>query len=237
MTSITDEIAPTGRLRATINLGNPVLALRTPDGRIGGVSAALARALGRRLGLPVDLHPFDTAGEAFAALASGACDIGFLARDPKRAEEVMFTNPYVIIEGTCAVPQDSPITDVARIDAAGLRMAVGRNSAYDLYLTRALKQTELVRCEGNEATVATFIDRRLEMMGGVRQPLEAFVAATPGYRVLAGGFMRIEQAMAVPRGRPRAHALVEGFLGGMKESGAVRMALDASGNWDAAVAD
>ncbi|MGG5811574.1 transporter substrate-binding domain-containing protein [Falsiroseomonas sp. CW058] len=234
--SIAAEVAPTGRLRATINLGNPVLALRTPDGRIGGVSAALAHALGRRLGLPVDLHPFDTAGGAFAALASGACDIGFLARDPKRAEEVMFTTPYVVIEGTCLVRADSPIVDVAAIDAPGLRIAAGRNSAYDLHLSRSLKHARLVHGTTGEDALALFLDQGLDMLAGVRQPLEAHAAAHPGFRVLPGGFMRIEQAMAVPRGRAIAHAFVEAFLGEAKLSGAVRFGLDASGNWDAAVA-
>lgn len=236
MPSIAEQIAPTGRLRATVNIGNPVLAQRQPDGRLGGISVALAHALAQRLGLPLDLHAFGTAGEAFAALASGACDIGFLARDPKRAEGVSFTAPYVVIEGTCLVREASPITDIGGIDAPGLRLAAGRNSAYDLHLTRVLKHTEIVRGDRNEATVALFLDRRIEMLGGVRQPLEAYAAANPGFRVLPGGFMRIEQAMAVPAGRAAPQAYLESFVAEMKRAGFVRFGLDASGQADAGVA-
>ncbi len=229
-------LAPTGRLRATVNLGNPVLAQRHPDGRLGGVSVALAHALARRFGLPLDLHPFDGAGAAFAALAAGACDIGFLARDPKRAEELHFTDPYVVIEGTCLVPQDSPIRDIAEIDRPGQRIAAALNSAYDLHLSRTLKHATILRAPSGEEALALFLGGGAEMLGGVRQPLEAHAAAHPGFRVLPGGFMRIEQAMAVPRGRAAAHVLVGSFLAEMRRSGMVRTALDASGQPDAAVA-
>lgn len=236
MPSIADQIAPTGRLRATINVGNPVLAQRHPDGRLGGISVALAHALAGRLGLALDLHAFDGAGAAFAALAAGRCDIGFLARDPKRAEEVSFTAPYVVIEGTCLVREDSPIIDVGAIDAPGLRLAAARNSAYDLHLSRVLKHTEIIRAESGEAALALFLDGGSEMLGGVRQPLEAHAAAHPGLRVLPGGFMRIEQAMAVPAGRAVPHAYIESFIAEMKRAGFIRFGLDASGQADAAVA-
>jgi len=101
MTDVLRDLAPTGQLRATINLGNIVLAQRDAGtGALGGVSADLARELARRLDVGVVLVPFDTAGKAFEALQSGACDVGFLAIDPTRAEVLDFTSPYVLIEGT-----------------------------------------------------------------------------------------------------------------------------------------
>lgn len=229
------EIAPEGSLRAAINLGNPVLAQRHTDGRLAGVTVALARALAAQLGVPVALHAFPTAADALAALAGGACDIGFLARDPQRAEQLAYTAPYVVIEGTCLVRAASPIRDIAAIDAPGLRIAAGRDSAYDLHLTRSLRHAALHRADGNEATIALF-DAGLDLLAGVRQPLEALAAARGDLRVLPGGFMRIEQAMAVPRARLAALPAIEAFLAAMKASGAVRFGLDASGQADAAVA-
>src|SRR3954469_19554312 len=141
-----EQLAPTGPLRATINFGNPVLAQRDPaTGEPRGVSVDLARELGRRLGLPVDLIPFDTAGKAFAALQSGACDVGFLAIDPARATELAFTAPYVLIEGTYMVPKTSPLREVENVDRQGLRIAAGRNAAYDLYLSRTLQREASLR--------------------------------------------------------------------------------------------
>src|SRR3954467_12806645 len=136
-----EQLAPTGRLRATINFGNPVLAQRDPaTGEPRGVSVDLARELGRRLGVPVDLVTFETAGKAFAALQSGACDVGFLAIDPARAADLTFTAPYVIIEGSYVVSAESRLREISDFDVEGVRIASGKNTAYDLYLTREIKR-------------------------------------------------------------------------------------------------
>jgi polar amino acid transport system substrate-binding protein len=135
-----EQLAPTARLRTTINFGNSVLAQRDPvTGEARGVSVDLARDLGRRLGVPVDLVTFDAAGKAFAALQSAACDVGFLAIDPARAADLAFTSPYVLIEGTYIVPTASPLCEVEDVDREDARIAAGKNSAYDLYLSRALQ--------------------------------------------------------------------------------------------------
>src|SRR3954452_4767777 len=129
---VVEELAPTSRLRATINFGNPVLAQRdTATGEPRGVSVDLARELGRRVALPVDLIPSDTAGKPFAALQSGACDVGFLAIDPARAADLAFTSPYVLIEGTYLVPTASPLREIEDVDGEEVRIAAGRNTAYD----------------------------------------------------------------------------------------------------------
>ena len=135
------ELAPTGKLRAAINYGNPVLA--QPDAATGqprGVSVDLARELGVRLGVPVELVTFDAAGKVFDALGSGAWDVAFIAIDPARSAEIDFTAPYVVIEGTYLVPVNSPLRSIADVDREGVRIAVGNKSAYDLYLSRTLKR-------------------------------------------------------------------------------------------------
>jgi polar amino acid transport system substrate-binding protein len=230
-------LAPTGRLRAAINLGNPVLAQRHPDGRLGGITVALARALARRHGLPLDLHPFGTAAGAFAALAREACDIGFLARDPERAAELRFTPPYLVIEGTALVRADSPIRGADGIDRPGLRIAAARHSAYDLHLSRQLRHASLVHAATGEAAQALWQAGGADMLAGIRQPLAALAAADPALRLLDGAFMRIEQAMAVPLSRIEAHALVAAFLADLRATGALRLALDASGQHDAQLAE
>ena len=60
-TGLQCAIAPTGVLRASINLGNPILARRNSDARVVGVSVDLARGLAHQLGLPLALVVFDTA--------------------------------------------------------------------------------------------------------------------------------------------------------------------------------
>src|SRR6266568_5375287 len=148
------ELAPSGKLRAAINFGNPVLAQKDPaTGEPRGVSVDLARELGRRLALPVDLIAYDAAGKVVDAVKTGAWDVAFLAIDPERAAEIDFTAPYVVIEGTYAVPADSPLRTIDDVDRDGVRIAVGAKSAYDLYLTRALRHARLVRAPTSPAAI------------------------------------------------------------------------------------
>ncbi|MEK1834045.1 MAG: transporter substrate-binding domain-containing protein, partial [Pseudomonas sp.] len=144
---VIDELAPNGVLRAAINFGNPVLAQKGPDGIPQGVSVALAKALAEELGVRLEMVTFDAAGKVFAALEQGAWRIAFLAIEPVREEQIAFSEPYVIIEGTYLVAVDSPYQTVEDLDQPGLRLAVGKGAAYDLFLTRTLKHAQLVRAQ------------------------------------------------------------------------------------------
>lgn len=226
------ELAPTGTLRVAINLSNMVLAQGTPE-KPGGVTVDLARELGKRLGVPVQLNCFDAAGKVFETFKTGTLDILFLAIEPVRAAEVAFTPPYVIIEGVYLVPKDSPLTAVEQVDRDGVRIGVIGKSAYDLYLTRSLKHAKLERGEDG---VAVFVQNKLEAAAGVRQPIEIYAKAHPEVRVLPGRFMEIRQAMGTQPGRPNGSAYLKSFIEEMKASGFVRAGLDRSGQKDAMVA-
>lgn len=187
--------APTGRLRAAINYGNPVLAQRGPGGEPGGVSVALAKKLARRLMVPLDVVPFIAAGKVVDALADDVWDIAFLAIDPLRAEQIAYTAPYVVIEGTYLVRTDSALQRIDDFDRAGMRIAVGLGAAYDLYPPRTLKSATLVRSATSESAVADFLRDRLEAFAGVRQPLEQVAAGDASLRVIPRCFTKIQQAM------------------------------------------
>jgi len=231
------ELSPTGKLRAAINFGNPVLAQKDPaTGEPRGVSVDLARELGRRLGVPVELVTFDAAGKVFEALKTGAWDIAFLAIDPARAAEIAFTAPYVVIEATYLVPADSPLRTIEDVDRDGVRVAVGNKSAYDLYLTRTLKRAQLVRVPTSPAAIEVFLKDKLEAAAGVKQPLLQFAKTHPNVRVMDGRFMAIEQAMGTPRGREAGARYLREFIEEMKASGFVARGLERSGQGDATVA-
>ncbi len=235
--NVVAELAPSGTLRAAINFGNSVLAQKDPaSGEPRGVSPALARELARRLGVAVEFVAFDAAGKVFEALQAGAWDVAFLAIDPVRAAAIDFTAPYVVIEGTYVVPQSSPLRAIPDADRDRVRIAVGRGSAYDLYLTRSLKHATLIREPSAHEAFGRFLEDRLEALGGVRQPLAAFAASRPDIRVISGRFMVIEQAMGTPKGRASGARYLCEFVEAMKASGFVAKALAESGQADAAVA-
>ncbi len=232
-----DRIAPTGRLRACINLGNPILAHRSSDGQPGGISIDLAREFGRRLGTPVDLSVFDTAAQSVKAVTEEQADIGFFAVDPLRGQGIAFTAPYVLIEGAYLVREASPITANEQVDRPGISVVVGQGSAYDLYLSRELKAAQIVRAPSSPAVVGTFIAQSLDVAAGVRQQLEADAERTPGLRLLPGRFMVIEQAMGLPKGRGEAAAqLLRAFVEDMKAQGFVADAMRRHGIQGASVA-
>ena len=187
-------LAPTGTLRASINLGNPVLAQGTPE-EPRGITVALARALADQLGVPLELLCFTAARDSFAALVDGRADVGFLAIEPAREAEVAFTEPYVVIEGCYVVADGSTYRAPDDVDRPGIRIGVKLGSAYDLFLTRSLQHAELVR--GDEG-VDVYVEHGLEAGAGIRQSAEAWVAAHPGHRLVEPRFMEIRQAMATP---------------------------------------
>lgn len=224
------EMAPTGTLRVGINLGNPVIAQPGPaGGDPKGVGPALGRELARRLGVPLQYLTYETAGKLADAVKAGAWDVAFLAVDPARATDIDFTAPYVHIEGTYLVRQESRFQGVADLDQDGVRIAVGLKTAYDLYLTREIKRAQLVRGPSSVAAIEQYVGESLDAAAGVRQPLDKFAASHPGHRVLAQSFMVIRQASGVPKGRPAAHAFLADFIEEAKRSGFVARALAESG--------
>jgi polar amino acid transport system substrate-binding protein len=230
-------LAPTGRLRAAINLGNPILARR--DGATGqaGVSVDLARALADQLGMPLELIVFDAAAKSVDAVKNGAADIGFFAIDPVRGEGIRFSAAYLLIEGAYLVRNDSPLNENGDVDRPETRVMVGQGSAYDLYLTRELKAAQLLRAPTSPAVVDEFLKQRADVAAGVKQQLQADAARVGGVRLLPGRFMVIEQAMGVPAARGEAAALaLSEFVEKAKASGFVAAALQRHGIQGAVVA-
>jgi polar amino acid transport system substrate-binding protein len=225
--ALVSAFAPGGTLRASINLGNPILANRNPDGgEPVGVSIDLAREFARRLGVGIELVVFEKAAASVDAVKNEKADIGFFAIDPARSEGLLFTAPYVLIEGSYLVPSASALADNAQIDAQGHRISVGAGSAYDLFLTREIKQAEIVRLQGAGPALAALRAGEVEVAAGIRQMLEGEAQRAPGVRVLPGRFMVIQQAMGTPASRGAdAQALLAAFVEEMKAGGFVADAL------------
>lgn len=230
------DLAPTGKLRAAINFGNPILATRDAAGAPRGVSVDLARTLGARLGVEVELVLFESAGKVVDAARSGAWDVAFVAIDPARGQDMLQTAPYLLIEGAYLVKGDSPIRSNDEVDRAGIRIAVGKGSAYDLYLSRTLKNAQLVHAPTSPAVTDVFLAQKLDVAAGVKQQLQADAKRLPGLRLLDGRFMVIEQAMATPKGRDAGARYLNDFVETMKRSGTVAQALARHGIEGATVA-
>jgi polar amino acid transport system substrate-binding protein len=231
-TDLVHDLAPSGVLRASINLGNPVLAQGTHKDP-SGVTVDLAREVAARLAVPLELVCFDAARKSLEAMTDGRADLCFLAVDPARATEVAFTAPYVVIEGVYVVPASSALTSVSDVDRDDVRVGVKQGSAYDLYLTRTLEHATVVR--GAEG-VDVFLEQGLEAGAGIRQPVEAYVATRPDLRVVGERFMQIQQAVGTTVARrPETVQFLRDLVEELKASGFVADALSRSGQPGAAV--
>jgi polar amino acid transport system substrate-binding protein len=226
---IRDDLAPSGVLHAAINVGNPVLVQQDDEGGLSGVTVDLSRELAQRLEVPVELVRFDGAGKVFEAASSGIWDVAFLAIDPERSRGIRFTEPYVIIEGTCIVRSSSHDKSLKDLDRTGARISVVKGAAYDLFLTRTLKHATLLRKATFEEQMDLFVSEGLEASAGVRQPLEEFAHAHKGYRVFEGRFTEIRQAMGTPQGKRHAGKYIDAFLDEMKRSGFIEDAFMRAG--------
>ncbi|MFD7445987.1 transporter substrate-binding domain-containing protein [Streptomyces sp. NPDC059909] len=231
--AITKDLAPDGVLRASINLGNPVLAQGTPTAP-AGVTVDIAREVAARLDVPLELLCFDAARKSYEAMTAGRADMCFLAIEPAREAEVAFTAPYVVIEGVYAVPQDSPLSTVADVDREGVRIGVKRGSAYDLFLSRTLQHASVER---GEEGADVFRAKGLEAAAGIRQPMTEFVAAHPEIRLIQGRFMEIQQAVGTTRTRgPETVQFLRDLVEELKASGFIADSLRRADQSDALVA-
>jgi polar amino acid transport system substrate-binding protein len=233
MGTITDDLAPTGVLRASINLGNPVLAQGTPA-EPTGITVDIAREVAARLDVPVELVCFDAARKSFEAMTEGRADLCFLAVEPPREAVVAFTAPYVVIEGVFVVPADSELKQVADVDRPGVRIGVNNGSAYDLFLTRTLRHATVVR---GEDSLAEFRNQGLEAAAGIRQPMTSYAAANADVRLIEERFMLIQQAVGTTKDRaPETVAFLRDVIEDLKAGGFVAESLQRANQLDAAVA-
>ena len=227
---LVSELAPTGVLRAAINLGNFLLVTgRTADGDPEGVAPDMAREIATRLGVPVKYVPYKTPGELADAAGTGVWDIGLIGAEPARAEKIAFTAAYVEIEATYLVPAGSPLKTVADVDRAGVRIAVTARSAYDLWLARNIKYAELVRSNSLDAACEQFVNDKLDALAGLRPRLLADVQKLPGTRILDGQFTAVQQAVGTARANAAGAAFLGKFVEEAKASGLVQQAIDRAG--------
>jgi polar amino acid transport system substrate-binding protein len=224
------ELAPTGVLRAAINMGNFLLVTgRTASGDPDGVSPDMARNIAARLGVAVAFIPYAKPSQLADDGGKNMWDIGLIGAEPARAEKIDFTAAYVEIESTYLVPAGSPIQSVADVDKAGNRIAVSAGSAYDLWLERNIRNATLVRANGAEATLALFVEQKMEAMAGLRPGLTGDVVKVPGARILDGQFSAVQQAIGTAKTNSAGAAFLKAFVEEAKATGLVGSLIEKHG--------
>ena len=222
MTDARTELAPSGTLRAAINLSNFLLVSGSDAaGQPVGVAPDMARAVAERLGVAVAYVPYKTPGELADAGGTGAWDIGLIGAEPARAQKIAFTPAYCEIAATYLVPAGSPIASLADVDRPGVRIAVTARTAYGLWLDRNIRHATLVRSDSLDAAFAQFAAEKLDALAGLRPRLLGDVEKLPGARILDGAFTAVQQAIGTDRRNAAAAAFLRGFVEEAKATGLV----------------
>jgi polar amino acid transport system substrate-binding protein len=224
------ELAPTGVLRAGINMSNFLLVTgETPDGDPDGVSPDMARAIGERLGVPVQLIPFKSPAEIADTAGKNIWDIGNIGAEPQRAQVMDFTAAYVEIEATYLVPAGSSIQSIDEVDREGVRIANPPRSAYGLWLANNIKHATLVPADGLAGSFELFVNDKLEALAGLRPGLVSDLEKLPGARILDGQFSAVQQAVGTNKGNDAGFAFVRDFVEEAKASGFVASLIEKHG--------
>lgn len=235
------SFVPTATLRVGINLGNPILANEEPNTkRLYGVTIDIANEIGKRISLPVQLIPFKTAGATVDAVKTGEIDLVFVAIDPVRGADISYTPAYIQIEGAYMVKANSSINKNEEVDAVGNEIVVGKGSAYDLYLSREIKNATLLRAASSQAVVDDFMSGQGNVAAGVKQQLESDAKRYEGLRMLPGRFMVINQAIGIPKARTQYEvttAYLSDVIAELKQSGFIAEAMKRHNIQGAKVAD
>jgi polar amino acid transport system substrate-binding protein len=229
MAVVRSELAPSGKLRAGINFGNALLASRDAGGKPSGIALDLAQELARRLGVPLDIQLFESAGRMADGAADGRWEVAFLGADPARAQEIVFTNPYLEIDATYLLPADSSIQRLQDIDRDGVRIAVSEKSAYDLFLTRNLQRAQLVRVQGVDASADLFFREKLDALAGLRPLLLQLADSHPNLRVLEERFTTVDQAIGTPKSHAAALAYLQDYVNDIQGSGFLKSVIERNG--------
>jgi polar amino acid transport system substrate-binding protein len=224
---IISELAPTGVLRAGINLSNFLLVTKIDStGDPVGVAPDLAHEVAMRLGVPVKYVTFKSPGELADAADKDIWDIGLIGAEPQRAEAIAFTPAYAEIEATYLVPSGSALKTIADIDSAGVRIAVTARTAYGLWLDRNIKHAELIRSETLDSALEQFVSGKLSALAGLKPRLLSDLEKLPGARVLDGLFTSVQQAIGTSRKNSAGVAFLRDLVEGAKASGLVERLIE-----------
>jgi len=224
------DLAPHGKLRVVINFGNNLLTARDPVTRApSGIALDLAAELGRRLGVPVEIVSYESAGALADSATTGAWEVGFLGAEPQRANQISFTAAYLEIEASYLVPPGSPLRAVADVDREGVRIVTTAKSAYDLYLQRSLKHARLFHAANADDVFKLFVAEKMDALAGLKPRLVTDHDNLPGSRILEGRFTAVQQAVGTPKGHDAGASYLREFVEDVKATGLVARTIEKNG--------
>ncbi|MDA8723220.1 transporter substrate-binding domain-containing protein [Alphaproteobacteria bacterium] len=227
---VKQQLAPTGVLRAGINLSNFLLVSGTAaDGSPQGISPDIANLVASTLGLPCELICFDRPGKLADTVNQDIWDIGNIAFEAERAQTLDFSHPYVVIEANFLVRHDDDFLTNDDVDRAGTKIAVSERSAYDLWLTNHFSQAQIIRASSIQAAHDLFFEEKVDVLASLKPKLLEDLANHSGLRMIDPPFTAVKQSIGVAKGKADSIAFINALIAQSIENGWIAAQLEIHG--------
>ena len=210
---VKQQLAPTGVLRAGINLSNFLLVSGTAaDGSPQGISPDIANLVASTLGLSCELVCFDRPGKLADAVNQDIWDIGNIAFEAERAQTLDFSHPYVVIEANFLVRHDDDFLTNDDIDQAAAKIVVSERSAYDLWLTDHFSQAQIIRASSIQAAHDLFFEKKVDVLASLKPKLLEDMANHSGLRMIDPPFTAVKQSIGLAKGKADSIAFINALI-------------------------
>ena len=227
---VKQQLAPTGVLRAGINLSNFLLVSGTAaDGSPQGISPDIANLVASTLGLPCELICFDRPGKLADAVNQDIWDIGNIAFEAERAQTLDFSHPYVVIEANFLVRHDDNFLTNDDVDRAGIKIAVSERSAYDLWLTDHFSQAQIIRASSIQAAHDLFFEKKVDVLASLKSKLLEDMANHSDLRMIDPPFTAVKQSIGLAKGKAESIAFINALIAQSIENGWIAAQLEIHG--------
>ena len=223
---IIKKIAPTGVLRVGVNMSN-FLLVNSKDkfGVIDGVSPGIGKKLAKELNISFEIVQFANPGLLADAVDNNEWDIGNIASEKERGKTIDFSDPYVNIDANFLFREEDNFKNNNDIDQSGIKIAVFKRSAYDLWLTENLKKAELIRVNSIEESHNLFKENKVNILAGLKPKLIDEMKKNNNYEMIQSPFTYIKQSIGIKKGNPEVLDFINKFISNNIKEGYIKSLL------------
>jgi len=224
------SVAPKGELRVALIMSNQVLVTRSLDGKLAGVSVDLANAFGAELGIPVRLVPYENIVRYNQSIGKDEWDVGFAPRDLSRTAQLAFSDTFMEVDDSYVARPGSMLSTPDEVDRTGIKVAGTQGSATDGFLSRTLKNAQIVRLTGGLLSPRDVLSfGRADVYADYTDIAYRVQAEVPGATVLVAPFNVVRLSIAVPKSNAAALPIVNAFINDAKRNGLIADAIKRAG--------